>query len=83
MENDGKSKVKAIGEVERPKNLSRNEYSDENVYGLTHPNALSDGDVKGKGLNNGSIGSSVDISQRKQSISRNKFNLNNIYRVTD
>jgi hypothetical protein len=44
--------------------LSKNNYSSNNSYGVTNPNSLSDGDDKGKGELNGSIGSKTDISER-------------------
>jgi len=39
----------ALSAVERKKLLSRNHYETKNEYNTSHPNALSDGDPKGKG----------------------------------
>lgn len=48
-------------------------YGEGNEYNVTHPNALSDGDEKGKGLNNDSVGSSVDINHREFLMKRNRY----------
>ena len=51
-----------------------NEYKPTSFeYSATNPNALSDGDEKGKGELNNSIGSSLDINTRIESVSRNKY----------
>jgi len=41
---------------------------------MVHPNAMSDGDDKGKGDNNGNVGSSIDIQTRTDVVARNKYN---------
>jgi hypothetical protein len=37
----------------RPVQINRNDYKIYDQYNVTHPNALSDGDVKGKGTGHG------------------------------
>ncbi len=48
-----KTKLEELGDVYRVDNVIKNTYldSDGKRYKGTHPNALSDGDVKGKGTN--------------------------------
>lgn len=59
--------------------ISRNKYSVNNQYVETSKDALSDGDVNGKGELNGSIGSSSDIAERNREIARNIYSPNNQY----
>jgi hypothetical protein len=46
---------------------------------VTHPNAISDSDEKGKGDNNGVVGSLSDINNRTKSVAFNKYNGNKNY----
>ena len=62
--------------------LTKNQYSDNFGYGSTNPNAISDGDEKGKGENNGKVGSSTDINLRQQNLSKNMYGSNNSYGLT-
>lgn len=57
----------------RQKNITRNEYDKNDEYETGHPNAISDGDELGKGLNNNDAGSATDIKSRKKSIAKNKY----------
>ena len=41
---------------------------------MIHPNAMSDGDEKGKGEVDGKVGSSIDIQTRTDVVARNKYN---------
>jgi hypothetical protein len=66
----------------RRRELSRNTYTNNDNYEVGNPNALSDGDEKGKGELNGSIGGATDIAKRQESLARNKFNKNNEYDIT-
>ena len=61
--------------------MGRNPYNENNAYGSTNPNAISDGDEKGKGQLNegGSIGGLTDINMRIDNTGRNKFNENKAY----
>ena len=60
-------------------NQSRNIYDENNSYSLVHPNAISDGDEKGRAENNNSVGTSKDINERNQSIARNQYSGNSGY----
>lgn len=75
--------LKQIGDLRRPENISKNIYNESNQYDLSHPNALSDGDAKGRGENNGVIGTSIDIARRAANINKNRFNSANPYKVID
>lgn len=46
---NGQTCLEARGIEERHNEIVRNDYNIDNQYGPTHPNALSDGDPKGKG----------------------------------
>lgn len=46
---NGQTCLEARGIEERHNEIVRNDYNINNQYGPTHPNALSDGDPKGKG----------------------------------
>lgn len=76
------SPLEQIANTERIKNIVNNIYnytSPSNIYGAGHPNALSDGDDKGKGENSNSIGGLTDINTRIANIAKNKYNQNNTY----
>jgi hypothetical protein len=77
----GKTKLMELGDQFRVDNVIKNAYlnSDGKRYGPTHPNALSNGDEKGKGtagnadaLNSSSGGGSVDIAARQDMVARNE-----------
>ena len=59
--------------------LAKNAYSNGKGYSSGHPNALSDGDEKGKGENDKKIGSLTDINTRTESVSRNYYGENRRY----
>ena len=46
---NGQTCLEVNGIEKREHDAGRSEYNFENPYGVTHPNALSDGDPKGKG----------------------------------
>jgi hypothetical protein len=48
-------------------------YNKSNEYSSINKNALSDGDEKGKGEKNNSIGSITDIKTRNEVVGKNKF----------
>jgi len=72
------TQLEIIAEKERQAHLTRNSYVEKNGYGVTHENALSNGDEKGKG-ETGTIGSSVDIQARVENLLRNPYSSNNQY----
>lgn len=63
--------------------LAKNFHSKENEYQIGNTRALSDGDEKGKGENNGSVGSATDIQKRNELIAKNKFSRNNEYDISN
>jgi len=73
------SKLEDISLQYRKREEARNTYNNNKEFNSAHPNALSDGDEKGKGENNGSIGSSTDIKERKNELTRNRYNRNREY----
>lgn len=77
----GKTKLEELGDQFRVENVIKNIYlnSDGKQYGATHPNALGDGDEKGKGtagnadsLNSANGGSSTDVAARQDMVARNE-----------
>jgi hypothetical protein len=77
----GKTKLEELADQFRVENVIKNIYldSDGKQYSATHPNALSDGDQKGKGtagnadsLNSLNGGSSTDIATREDLVARNE-----------
>jgi len=72
------TQLEIIAEKERQAHLTRNSYIEKNGYGVTHENALSNGDEKGKG-EAGTIGSSVDIQARVENLLRNPYSSSNQY----
>jgi hypothetical protein len=85
----GKTKLEELADVYRVENVIKNTYlnSDGKTYGATHPNAISDGDGKGRGTNGTSDllntvdgGNDIDIngnpefpgSGRRQLIAKNE-----------
>jgi hypothetical protein len=73
------SRLEDISKQYREREVVRNDHDFNDEYSGTHPDALSDGDEKGKGEKNGSVGSATDIKTREQQIVRNKFNNNRPY----
>ena len=76
--------LEQIGDKERVNLLARNEYNYTTEYNSTNPNAVSDGDEKGKGqLNeNGTVGSLTDINNRNVLMGKNEYNPNSEYNST-
>lgn len=69
-----------VGNQERSKLLAKNEYpSEQQGYGPNHPNAKSDGDDKGMGKDNGTVGTKSDIKKRNELLAGNRFNASKPY----
>ena len=77
----GKTKLEELGDQFRVENVIKNIYlnSDGKQYSAMHPNALSNGDEKGKGtsgnadaLNSSKGGSSTDVAAREDLVARNE-----------
>jgi hypothetical protein len=75
------SPLEIIANSQRPIEVARNTYNNQpgSSYDSNHPNAQSNGDDKGKGELNGSIGSAKDISERGSLTARNRFNTSYTY----
>lgn len=64
--------------IERDELEMLNPYNDTNAYNHMHKNAISDGDVKGKGTNSGGHGSYLpDYSKGKDMIDYSNFDTDN------
>jgi|TARA_R110002012_G_scaffold217385_1_gene388585 hypothetical protein len=86
-------KLSDISSKEREKLMTRNVYKNESGYNANHPNAISDGDPKGKGnaqylnvYNDGNTGGSLDIlgngepnTGRIGNVKTNLYNKSNEY----
>ena len=73
--------LREVAEQQRQILIPINEYK-EGVfeYSATNPNAMSDGDEKGKGLNDNSVGSKTDIITRQTLKGINQYNDINEYK---
>lgn len=72
------NKLSKIAEDIRKGLITKNDYSaSKSIYGVTSPDALSDGDELGRGtgqfLDTYAGGTSIDIQERKKEIVRNTF----------
>lgn len=79
-QNDTPSNLSKISTEFREREIARNAYSDNDEYYSGHPNALSDGDEKGKGETN-TVGGLTDIEKREELKAKNKYSLNNPYNI--
>jgi hypothetical protein len=75
-----------IAEEQRAKLLPKNEYKDKTFeYSQTNPNAIGDGDSKGRGTGvfldvyTANIGTQEDVIERKNELKINKWKINNNY----
>lgn len=73
-------------DAERKDLLPINDYSNDNSYSRTHPDALADGDELGRGTGifldyrNPKAGTSFDIQKRDETIAINKYSEANGYK---
>lgn len=67
------SPIEKVSEQYRSELTNKNIYNTAKNYNSNHKNALSDGDEKGKGEFNGSVGSRTDISNRNELINKNSY----------
>ena len=84
------NKLTAIADVERKKNLVKNDYKQQgSQYSATNPDAMGDGDTLGRGTGvfldvyNQLAGTSVDVTERKNEIKINKYQPNKPYKVEE
>jgi len=74
-----------IAEEQRSKLFPKNNYNDRNKYSQTNPDALADGDERGKGtgvfldVNNDTAGNSIDNLERVMNIKINEYNNKKTY----
>lgn len=64
---------------ERISLLAKNIYNNSFEYSSVNPNAISDGDEKGRGENNTSVGTKTDINERIVLRAKNKYGDNKQY----
>jgi hypothetical protein len=72
-----------IAEAQRNALLAKNDYNTANLYSAVNKDSLSDGDEKGKGDLNGSIGSKTDKIEKNKLIVKNIFTSDNEYKKFD
>lgn len=74
-----------VAEAERAKLFPKNEYNTGNQYSQTNPNAMADGDERGRGTGgdldvlNADAGTLTDRIERINEIKINKFNSSKPY----
>lgn len=81
-----KNRLSEIAEAERKKLIPKNDYNQTgNLYSAVNPDALADGDAKGRGtggdldVHNESAGTLLDIVERKNEIKLNYYKSNSPY----
>jgi hypothetical protein len=81
-----KNTLTAIAEQERSKLIPKNDYKQTaDEYSATNPDALADGDSKGRGTGvfldvyNNAVGTKEDVFERKNEIKINKYNSSKPY----
>ncbi len=80
------NQMTAIADRERAKLLPKNDYiAQADEYSVTNPDAVADGDSKGRGTGqfldvyNQGAGTREDVLERRTGIRVNKYNSNNTY----
>lgn len=79
------NEMSKIAEEQRKRLFPRNDYKPENQYSSVHPDAIANGDTKGRGngismdVYDQNIGTSVDVTERKDDLKVNKYSTNNPY----
>ena len=80
-----KNDLSSIADMERAKLFPKNDYNTSNQYSSVNPNALADGDEKGRGTGNfldvynQGAGAIQDIIERKAEVVINEFQPNKPY----
>ena len=81
--NQPDNKLTQVATQIRTQQLARNDYSLDNQFSASNPDAVSDGDAFGKGtgvfLDTVNGGSSVDVLERKNEIKINEYQPNKPY----
>lgn len=79
------NELTTVGVHQRNVLFPKNDYSQTNNYGPTHPDAMADGDDKGRGtgefldVDNEDAGTSIDKAERINQTVINFFGPNNTY----
>jgi hypothetical protein len=80
------NQLTAVADRERARLLPKNDYiAQADEYSVTNPDAVADGDSKGRGTGqyldvyNQAAGNREDILERRTGIRVNKYNQNNTY----
>jgi hypothetical protein len=83
--NQPQNKLTEVADAIRKQQFARNDYKLGKQYGATSPDAMSDGDEKGKGtgvfLDTLRGGSSLDAAERKNEIKINQYQFDKPYQV--
>jgi hypothetical protein len=83
--NQPDNKLSQVATQIRTQQLARNDYSLENQFSSTNPDAISDGDKFGKGtgtfLDTSQGGSSVDVAERINNIKINPYSFDKPYTI--
>lgn len=80
-----KNLLTQFADAERKKLLTKNDYTVSNQYSSTNPDAVADGDEKGRGTGNfldvynQAAGTKTDTVERKNEIKINKYNASKTY----
>ena len=83
--NQPQNKLTEVAEMIRKQQITRNDYQLDKQYGATSPDAMSTGDVQGKGtgvyLDTSKGGNVIDIAERKGAIKISQFQPDKPYQV--
>jgi hypothetical protein len=80
-----KNLLTQFADAERKKLITKNDYTVSNQYSSTNPDAVADGDEKGRGTGNfldvynQVAGTKTDTIERKNEIKINKYNASKTY----
>lgn len=80
-----KNLLTQFADAERKKLITKNDYTVSNQYSSTNPDAIADGDEKGRGTGNfldvynQVAGTKTDTVERKNEIKINKYNASKTY----
>ena len=79
------NKLSAYADAERAKLIPKNDYTNKNEYSSVNPDALADGDEKGKGtggdldIHNVSAGAIQEVRERNSELITNLYQLKKPY----
>jgi hypothetical protein len=83
--NQPDNKLSKLAAEFRKASITRNDYSINNQFGATSKDAISDGDVQGKGtgtyLDTSKGGGSLDVAERKNEIKINQYQAGKPYQI--